>query len=509
MSRGYYFSLNWLGSAHRLEKDKKLQMKPEQTGKRARVLLFLAALLGVPFMAAGDSGRALPLNHFPYAGLHAGLGNGLMALAIADDYFDGISPPSRVRRHFEIANQLGVKYLRCAFSWNAIEKSRGKYDWSFWDLMVAEAQRAGVKLIPYAAYTPQWAAASEKEFWSQPPRDPALYANFMYQIVSRYKGKILAWEIWNEPDNHEFWQGSAAEYADLVVHAATEIRRADPAAVLVLGGMSRGPSGFFRELLSKYNVGSYVDVIAMHGYPETWDEERVEEIYGPWLQQMSELAGQQAPETDFWLNEMGYADYRFRPAQASKFGIDVYYDYEHTPQYQARFLFKTEVMCLASQRISLTAWYRIDDFSPAQTPFSDDEVNYHLGLVDASGKPKPAFYALKFFNQLFDQPVRKLDWKSTRPWPVIHEFRRADGKIIIVGWVRSSMREEVQQKTGQLHDQRREQVSAPVPCKAIREFHTYDVEGQATLSRALFRSGVLQPIVLKGSDVFIGVVTCR
>lgn len=470
--------------------------------------LVLAAILCLTLPSPGGNRRALPLNHFPYAQNHAAA-DGLkrMAVGIADDYFDATSPPARVRRHFEIAHQLGVKYLRCAFSWNAIEKSAGIYDWSFWDRLVTEAQLAGVTLIPYVAYTPRWAASSEKNFWSQPPRDPALYGKFMYQIVSRYKGRIPAWEIWNEPDNDEFWQGSTAGYADLVVQAATGMRRADPAIVLVLGGMSHGPSAFFRELFSKYDLGKYVDVIAMHGYPETWDEERAEETYRDRVRQMSALAAEQAPGTDFWVNEMGYADYRFSNAQASKFGINVYYNYEHTRDYQARFLFKSEVMCLASGRVSLTAWYRIEDFSPTDTHFSDDEVNYHLGLMDSSGKPKPAFYALQFFNKLFDQPVQALRTKSDAI-SVIDSFRRADGKIVVVGWLRSSLPKEVKWKTGELKDQRKEQVSVPLPCKAVREIRTYSVAGQPG-SRATFQSGILRSIALTGSDVFIGVVSCR
>src|ERR1051326_3629561 len=79
--------------------------------------------------------RALPLNRFA-ASRHAGTDSSgfyYMPTAIGDDYFDGTSPIERVRRHFAVAKRAGVKYLRCAFSWDAIEKEHGKYDWQFWD----------------------------------------------------------------------------------------------------------------------------------------------------------------------------------------------------------------------------------------------------------------------------------------------------------------------------------------------------------------------------------------
>lgn len=67
----------------------------------------------------------------------------------------------------------------------------------------------------------------------------------MQVIVARYRGKIAAWEIWNEPDLTEYWKGSAGECAELVKQAAIAMRQADPNVVLVLGGMSWGPGGVF------------------------------------------------------------------------------------------------------------------------------------------------------------------------------------------------------------------------------------------------------------------------
>ncbi|HET7209904.1 MAG TPA: beta-galactosidase [Terriglobales bacterium] len=457
--------------------------------------------------------RALPLNRFEASRLsHPGPYR--LAVGIADDYFDGTSSRDRVRRHFQIARQLGVKYLRCAFSWNAIEKSQGRYDWAFWDMLVAEAAHAHVQLIPYVAYTPKWAATREKEFWAQPPRDPELYAHFMRQMVERYRGKIHAWEIWNEPDNLEYWQGSVESYAELIRRAAMAMRGADPAAVLVLGGMSRGPGPFFRSLLEEYGLAGYVDVIAMHAYPESWDEERAETIYRDWAAQMANLIAREGQGDDFWINEMGYADYRFSPEQASRYSTSVFYDYEHTREYQADFLFKAEVMSAASPRVSLTAWYRIDDFSPAKEHFSDDLVNYHLGLIDATGKKKPVFYALKFFLRLFSRPVSLVDTpfeqrNKAASDSVVEVFRRTDGRIIVTGWLRSSLPSEVARHSGMLQDKRHEKVSVTLPCKSIQHPHLYDVEGREVTGHAIFQNGRLKNVPLTGNKVFIEEMQCQ
>ena len=488
-------------------------LKPSSAwGTRIVALLALLLMCQCASGAETASARVLPLNRFENSRRDQPAGKAYrLAVGVADDYFDGTSSKERVRRHFAIAGELGVKYLRCAFSWNAIEKSPGKYDWSFWDNLVEEAHKADVELIPYVAYTPAWAAEKQQEFWAQPPRDTAVYADFMRRIVSRYRGKIKAWEIWNEPDNREYWQGPVASYAALVKAAAKEMRRADPGIVLVLGGMSRGPGQFFRALLSDYGIAGYVDVIAMHAYPESWDQERAEVIFQDWAQQMAEMVEHEGSGADFWINEMGYADYRFSPNQASKWGISVYYNYEHTPDYQARFLFKSEVMSLASPRVSLTAWYRIDDLSPEKNQFSDDLVNYHLGLMDTNEQPKPAFFALRFFQQLFGEPTVRMNGRGTLPpdsQAVLEAFRTANGQIIVTGWLRSSRDAEVTQRGGTAQDERKEVVSFPLPCKTAPEVHSYDVEGHTTPSPAVAH-GFLRGIKLTGQDVFVATVTCR
>lgn len=434
-----------------------------------------------------------------------------METAIGDDYFDGTSSLERVRRHFKIAHELGVKYLRCGFSWNAIEKSQGVYDWRFWDILVQEAERAHIELMPYVAYTPQWAAGSTKEFWSQPPRSNDLYAEFMYQAASRYRGRIHSWEIWNEPDNREYWQGSTEGYAQLVSEAAVRIRKADPSVVLVLGGMSLGPSVFFRDLVEKFQIDSYVDVIAMHAYPETWGQERVEHIYRDWVPAMAELIRHEGSGVDFWANELGYADFRFSPTQASKWGGSVFYKYEHTSDYAATFLFKSEVMALASHRVSLAGWYRIDDFTLDTPHVSDDEVNFHLGLFDPKGNPKPGFYALRFFNQLFDQPVQHIETQVGRPagsQSDVELFRRKDGSVVLIGWLRSSEPSEVPPNRGMLQDARQEKVTVGLPCSSISQTREYDDEGRSLTANLWFANHSLEGIELRGDRVTVAVINC-
>jgi hypothetical protein len=460
---------------------------------------------------AGQQYRALPLNRFPDSRAVNTDASGFyfMPTAIGEDYFDGTDPPERVERHLHTAQLAGVKYLRCAFSWNGIEPERGTFKWKFWDDLVSRAEKHGIRLIPYVAYTPEWAARSKQDFWRQPPADPQLYADFMQRIAARYRGRILSWELWNEPDLQDYWTGSAEEFATLVKVAAAAVRRGDPRAVIILGGVSRGPTEFFRSLM-RQKVDEYVDVIAIHAYPESWHEQRLEEIFEEWVPQIQQLIKEGGSGVDLWLNEAGYPDYRYSPAFATKDHTHANYAYEHTRMYQATFLFKMFTLALASGKLSLAGWYRVDDFSRAEKRLPNDQVHFHLGLLDARHQPKPDLSALRFFNRLFAAPTHAIDMpQKPGSQAIVEAIETKVGELVIISWLRSSQYGEVREHTGMLRDTSRETVAVRLPCRRASKLRVYSVLGNTRRSRTSLLREELQGVDLNGESVFIASLRCQ
>ena len=434
-----------------------------------------------------------------------------MAIAIGDDYFDGTSPLTRVKRHLELARRVGASYLRCSFTWNAIEPQPGVYDWAFEDTLVNLAEQYHIQLIPYVAYPPAWAVRDAKDFWKQPPRDPQIYAHFISRIVSRYRGRIAAWEIWNEPDNTDYWTGSVDDFAALVKASVPRLRASDPNARVVLGGLAHGPSPFFRRLISEYHIDREVDVVAVHAYPETWTNERAETVFEQWIPELWDAMGRDGSRAELWLNEMGYADYRYGRSKASIYGTNVFYGYEHTANYQAAMLFKFEVMALASRYVSLAGWYRVDDFSRNEKRLGSDLVNYHLGLENTKGQPKPALLALRFFERLLGAATRGIEPHITRgvnSQSVVKVFQRADGQLIVVAWLRSSTPGEVSDNSGVAVDRRSETISIDLPCAHPAFIGSFDPEGRPVNSTSRVSGQSLQRISLAGGRVFIAELQC-
>ncbi len=470
-------------------------------------VLVAAALLTTAAAQLPQPSRALPLNRFPVSRSNGTDARGYfqMAVAVGEDYFDGHDSAARVRRHMRLARALGVRYLRCAFSWNGIEPQRGQYQFAFWDMLVNEAARAHVQLLPYVAYTPRWAAVRDEKFWTQPPKDAAFFADMMRVLAARYRGRIHTWEFWNEPDNREYWAGSADEFGTMVKAAAEAVRTADPAAVLVLGGMSR-PPGNFLDVLVANGVDRYVDVIAQHAYPESWDEERAESAFGRWIPEAKARAARAG--ADLWVNEMGYSDYRYDASHASVYGTNINYVYEHTRRYAADFLFKSLVMTLASGQVSVAGWYRLDDFADDDRRMSADKVNDHLGLTDVTHHPKPMFFALRYFGRLFAEPSRTIALRAQKmpgSQAEVRAFALQGGRVVVAAWLRSSNFSEVPAHSGMLSDRRSERVSVDLPCRAAT-VTTLDAMGKTRGRQHPFTPDLTMN--LSGERVFVAEIAC-
>lgn len=156
------------------------------------------------------------------------------------------------------------------------------------------------------------------------PDDMDAYAQFVEDIVERYDGDgiddapalhpVLAWEIDNEPDLHNRVPPRGAkrdvdpstfqtpeEYAEVLLVTAAAIRRADPDATILSGGMYnvRASAGadYLETLLSIEGVLDAVDVLALHCYS---DDDSLDAI-----EQTLAVGARLAPGKPIWITETG------------------------------------------------------------------------------------------------------------------------------------------------------------------------------------------------------------
>jgi polysaccharide biosynthesis protein PslG len=145
--------------------------------------------------------------------------------------------------------QIHAAWDRFDIYWASIEKTKGLYDWSSADRLVAADRARGIQIIATIAYTPTWARpASCTGSDKCAPANVSDYANFAYAAAAHYSAiGVHVFEVWNEPNIHAFWQPtpSAAAYTALLNAAYPRIKQADPTATVISGGLS--PQGGYND----------------------------------------------------------------------------------------------------------------------------------------------------------------------------------------------------------------------------------------------------------------------
>lgn len=161
-------------------------------------------------------------------------------------------------------------------TWNVLEPSRGRWDFTRLDATVALARKNGSGLLMVLGQTPQW--ASSKPTARSPygkgacaaPRSLADWRRYVTTVATRYKGRIAAYETWNEATWPDFWCDSMSRLAVLNREAYTIIKRIDPRAVMVSPSfvpLSGRNAQQMREYFG-HKGGRATNVVALHLYGE-------------------------------------------------------------------------------------------------------------------------------------------------------------------------------------------------------------------------------------------------
>jgi len=164
-------------------------------------------------------------------------------------------------------------------AWRDVNPAPGVFDWSILDRRIAQTEAWGGKPLMVLGLTPQWAAsdpnAGDPRWGAGTASAPASldsWRAYVRALVQRYGDRIGAYETWNEANLQTFWQGSAAELADMVRIANEEIKAGSSATVLLPSVTTRLAGGykFTQALLEALgdNPENFFDAFAIHTYPK-------------------------------------------------------------------------------------------------------------------------------------------------------------------------------------------------------------------------------------------------
>jgi hypothetical protein len=145
---------------------------------------------------------------------------------------------------FREAAAMRAAWIRLEVSLPAVVPAPGVRDWHALDADLVLARRYGLRVDAVLTGTPWWLARCPtrtelRDTFRCPPSSAAAWGAYAGEVAARARGAVGAWEILNEPDERWAFRGGARDYAAMLVAARAAIGRADPGALVVLGGLGR------------------------------------------------------------------------------------------------------------------------------------------------------------------------------------------------------------------------------------------------------------------------------
>jgi hypothetical protein len=194
-------------------------------------------------------------------------------------------------RDLNLVTEMDFQWVKQAFAWRDIETlEKGKYDWWRPDFIVDAVEQAGLNLIVRIDRQPFWTQEPDTDpLENAPPSRLEDFGDFCGALAERYRGRIAAYQVWNEPNLNREWGDrppDPAEYTKLLETCYKAIKAADSEALVISAGLAptgTGPPDAIPDtefLQGMYDAGAadYFDVLGLNapGYkapPETSPEE--------------------------------------------------------------------------------------------------------------------------------------------------------------------------------------------------------------------------------------------
>lgn len=343
----------------------------------------------------------------------------------------------------QAASDLNLGWERILFYWSELKRSGPDDAWNIYhvpDGWLDDARKHGREVIGVIESTPPW--ATDGHAGGGVPRglylpidDPNnLWAGFVRELVTRYAGIVNHWVIWNEPDieppdDGVQFDGSVADYYQLVKVAYLVAKQANPNAVIHLAGLTyhhdvvhkRVP--YLQRFLDEAqkdptapNNHFYFDVVTLHIYFN------VDSVYDI-TQTFFGILRRNGLSKPIWINETNAAPSNDpqNPWTAPLFITDL--------DQQANFIVQAFAIGLAAgaERVAV---YKLSDSPPYPAGFPA------FGLVRADGSRRPAYDALKLVTAYF-RDTRRARIMRTKPTEIVTLDR--GGQTTYVAWSRTNV----------------------------------------------------------------------
>jgi hypothetical protein len=233
---------------------------------------------------------------------------------------------------------------------------------------VDRERAAGLQVLGLLDYSNSWGYRTHATMPHRAmDRLSAEFARYVRAVVRHFRGRISHWEIWNEPNIRTFWRPrpDPGDYALLLSRAYRAIKRVDPRATVVMGGMSGVDLYFLDAVAARTNA---FDAIAVHPYRVVPED-----------QLLRQIAALRTFHRPLWFTEIGWAASKRCPLCTDE-------------ETQAEDLVRFYTLAAAAG-VRHIFWYDLrDDLHVPSNPEG------HFGLLHRNLAGKPAFAAFRVLS---------------------------------------------------------------------------------------------------------------
>lgn len=193
-------------------------------------------------------------------------------------------------------------------TWADVEPGPGQWHLQLLDRQVSDIRRSGADPLYVLGQTPSWAAGRPRHgnaygpAAGTPPASLTTWQNYVSTIVHRYKGRIGAYELWDEAD--ATFKGTPEQMVQLALVAYRTIKQVDPTAVVLTPSVSQNAlaSGWLTRYLDAGGA-LFADAFAAHIYAPS------PEAGGAVLMRYRSALRAAHAKLPIWVTEVGYRGY--------------------------------------------------------------------------------------------------------------------------------------------------------------------------------------------------------
>ncbi len=358
--------------------------------------------------------------------------------------------PEKREKAMRMIAEAGFTWIRQEFPWQDIEiHGKGDFEdrrhrpyrsaWDKYDQIVDLAGKYHLKIMARLSTPPSWSRALTDTVGTfAPPDNFTDYGDFVEAVATRYKGRIPAYQIWNEPNIYPEWGSypiNAEQYTELLKEGYTRVKAADPEAIVVMGALAAtieldrerrfdangqliSPGGLSDVLFLQqmYNAGAapYFDVLAMQGYG-LWSgptdrrmQPRVINFSRP-LYVRDVMVRNGDAHKAIWLSELGWNAVPPESVIPPVYG-------QVSPEQQGRYA------ALAYQRMEQEwPWLGVGFywfFKQADEREKAGNPQYYFRMLEPDFTPLPVYQAMS--EQAHRSPVLYPGWHQADHWAVTY-----------------------------------------------------------------------------------------